>query len=795
MKKICIGIHVQTEAQSLSATLASLRAHTSHDVELLLLPDGPYHATAEALASLRDLPQFGTKRPSGAPASFNRLATSTDADVLVLLESGAQVARGWLDYLLAALDADERNGLAGPTTNRCWNEQGVYERSGGTSVEIERTAQDALCRFGNAWRTLEPLYSLADFCYVVRREVIHSIGAADESYGLGPCWEMDYNIRAARAGWRGVWACAAYVHRSPFTLRRARLEARLFETNKHIYQNKFCGARLRGEKTGYRSHCRGDECPNFAPHALVHLSHAFKPAPVANNSAHAIDYQHATFINKSAAASTQYASPVEPLVSCIMPTSNRRAFIPQALRCFLRQDYPNLELLIVDDGSDSIADCVPPDDARIRYLRLPSKGTIGAKRNYACAQARGQFIAHWDDDDWYPRWRVREQLHAMQERGADLCGTSRLFYYEAETGRAWRYEYAGSGKLWVAGSTLIYSKSLWERNKFPDIQVGEDTRFVWSAVKKTICDLANHALCIATIHPDNTSRKATNGAFWHAQASASIHELLGDDLSFYHARELSQTASTLPLISCIMPTFNRRPFVRLALKYFLAQDYPNKELVVIDDGTDKVCDVMEGVANVRYVHLARRASIGSKRNLACRQARGEIIAHWDDDDWYAPERLRYQAAPIISGDADLTGLANTFVLELPNGNFWATLPQLHPKMFVGDVHGGTLVYRKSLLTQGVRYPETNLAEDAALIRQALRRGKRLAKLSNPGIFVYVRHGHNAWREFAPGIFLDLDGWERVEPPTAFPPETVSTYRDAAAALLNAPSSNAGLIRR
>lgn len=802
MKNVCIGIHVRTEAWRLSATLASLRANTAHDVELLLLADGPDHATAEALASLRDLPQSGTERPSGAPACFNRLAASTDADVLVLLESGAQVAHGWLDHLLAALDADERNGLAGPTTNRCWNEQAIYARSGGTSVEIERAAKDALCRFGNATRTLEPLYSLADFCYVVRREVIHSIGAADESYGLGPCWEMDYNIRAARAGWRGVWACAAYVHRPPFAPRRARLEAHLFETNKRIYQNKFCGARLRGEKRDYRSHCRGDDCPNFAPPALIHLSHALKPtrvpdnsATVVNRGAHAADFnRHATVINKSAVTSIQRASTDEPLVSCIMPTSDRRAFLPRALRSFMSQDYTNLELLIIDDGADSIADCVPADDARIRYHRLSSKGTIGAKRNYACAQARGQFIAHWDDDDWYPIWRVREQLRAMQEQGADLCGTSCLFYYEVETDRAWRYEYAGSGKPWVAGNTLIYRKSFWERHKFPDIQVGEDTRFVWSAAAKSICDLANPALCIAAIHPDNTSRKATNGAFWHAQASRSIHELLGDELSFYREGGHTRTLSQLPLISCIMPTFNRRPFVRLALKYFLAQDYPNKELIVIDDGTDRVRDVIEGVANVHYVHLARRASIGSKRNLACRQARGEIIAHWDDDDWYAPNRLRYQAAPIISGDADLTGLANTFVLELSNGNFWSTLPQLHSKMFVGDVHGGTLVYRKSLLAQGLRYPETNLAEDAALIRQALRRGKRLAQLPNPGIFVYVRHGRNAWREFAPGSFLDIDGWEQVEPPTTFPPEVVSTYRDAADTLTSAAASNARLSR-
>ena len=42
------------------------------------------------------------------------------------------------------------------------------------------------------------------FCYAVRRRVIDAVSAADERYSLGPCWEMDYNIRAARAGWRGV---------------------------------------------------------------------------------------------------------------------------------------------------------------------------------------------------------------------------------------------------------------------------------------------------------------------------------------------------------------------------------------------------------------------------------------------------------------------------------------------------------------------------------------------------------------------------------------------------------------
>jgi hypothetical protein len=99
-------------------------------------------------------------------------------------------------------------------------------------------------------------------------------------------------------------------------------------------------------------------------------------------------------------------------------------------------------------------------------------------------------------------------------------------------------------------------------------------------------------------------------------------------------------------------------------------------------------------------------------------------------------------------------------------------------MFVGDVHGGTLVYRSSLLESGIRYPETNLAEDAALIRQASSRRHRLLRLANPGVFIYVRHGSNAWREYAPGTFLDPGGWRRIARPQTFPVNSLDDYKAA-----------------
>src|SRR5580704_7297349 len=74
-----------------------------------------------------------------------------------------------------------------------------------------------------------------------------------------------------------------------------------------------------------------------------------------------------------------------PLVTCIMPTANRRTFVPQAIRYFLAQDYPNKELVIVDDGEKAVGDLVPEDE-RIRYIRLTCKTILGEKRNCAVAQ-------------------------------------------------------------------------------------------------------------------------------------------------------------------------------------------------------------------------------------------------------------------------------------------------------------------------------------------------------------------------------------------------------------------------
>lgn len=209
-----------------------------------------------------------------------------------------------------------------------------------------------------------------------------------------------------------------------------------------------------------------------------------------------------------------------------MPTRGRRRFVPHAIACFLQQDYPRLELVIADDGDDPIEDLVPPD-ARIRYVRMPRSPRIGGKRNQACAQARGEIIAHWDDDDWSAPWRVSYQVQALVETGADICGLGHILFYEPAAGRAWQYVYPPEGRPWVHGATLAYRASFWRRNPFPDIHVGEDTRFVWSERGQCVRRLERQDFFVGTIHGGNTSPKQTGDRRWRAMPGAEITRAMG----------------------------------------------------------------------------------------------------------------------------------------------------------------------------------------------------------------------------------------------------------------------------
>jgi len=221
-----------------------------------------------------------------------------------------------------------------------------------------------------------------------------------------------------------------------------------------------------------------------------------------------------------------------PLVSCIMPTCNRRTFVPRAIEYFLRQNYPNRELIIVDDGTDKVKDLVPCD-SRILYLQLDRKCTIGAKRNLACEEANGEILVHWDDDDWIAPWRLEYQVKILQREEADICGLNRLFFYNPVSDQAWEYIYPGRGRPWLSGGTFCYTRTFWEKKPFPDINAGESTRFIWTNRPRKMIVMQDNTFYVALIHRGNTSPRQITVNRWHAQPNRLIRDLMDEDHSFY----------------------------------------------------------------------------------------------------------------------------------------------------------------------------------------------------------------------------------------------------------------------
>lgn len=221
-----------------------------------------------------------------------------------------------------------------------------------------------------------------------------------------------------------------------------------------------------------------------------------------------------------------------PFVSCILPTRSRPGFIAEAIRGFLNQDYPQAELVVIDDSPTPVRALLPTDE-RIQYFHFSDRLTIGAKRNLACERAGGKIIAHVDDDDWYPPDRLSRQVRALLGSDAAVCGTSRLYFFDALEERAWLYAYP-LGR-WLAGTSLVYRRSYWENHRFRPVQVGEDWYFVRATRDPgTLLDLSDPELSLASVHGANTSPKSAT-SYWQEVGYDLVVARLGARLAGYRA--------------------------------------------------------------------------------------------------------------------------------------------------------------------------------------------------------------------------------------------------------------------
>lgn len=117
-----------------------------------------------------------------------------------------------------------------------------------------------------------------------------------------------------------------------------------------------------------------------------------------------------------------------PLVSVIVPTYNRAWTVLKAVDSVLGQDYPHIELIVIDDGStDETGQLLKKYKDKITVLHQTNQG-VSAARNYGIRTSSGDFIALLDSDDTWDKRKVTCQIDFFKDHPeAMICQTEEIW--------------------------------------------------------------------------------------------------------------------------------------------------------------------------------------------------------------------------------------------------------------------------------------------------------------------------------------------------------------------------------
>lgn len=186
-------------------------------------------------------------------------------------------------------------------------------------------------------------------------------------------------------------------------------------------------------------------------------------------------------------------------VSVAVVTGGRERFMPALYECYARQTFRDTELLVLDDSPEPSPFFAALDDPRVRYWHAPERLTIGRKRNMLAERAAGEWICHFDDDDYYAETYVAQMLAWGRDAGFvklaawfNLSVGPRVFtYWDTRAPDALSYRQSGKGlvalvddvadvsplqhrSVYGYGFSYFYRREVARRHPFGDMNLGED---------------------------------------------------------------------------------------------------------------------------------------------------------------------------------------------------------------------------------------------------------------------------------------------------------------------------------
>jgi glycosyltransferase involved in cell wall biosynthesis len=378
-------------------------------------------------------------------------------------------------------------------------------------------------------------------------------------------------------------------------------------------------------------------------------------------------------------------------VSVIIPTFNRCAFIGAAMESVLAQDYQNLEVLVVDDGStdDTAFILAAVEDSRLRYVRQDNRGRSHA-RNVALELATGSYIAFLDSDDLYLPGKLTLQVNYLESHPSvgmvytsatciDEAGQPLEYTYRAEASGDVYAQVAFFQPLTITLPTVMIRREVlalvglfderMERFEDTDLWRRIAKRYQVGAITEPTCKLRTHSdnellsqdptkiLAAIDYYVEKVNREdgdidpVVRGAGarrlyeYYAAAMRTVPAYAGfADLFSNRAQRCFN-----PKVSIIMPVYNAARYLREAIDSALAQTYENTEIVVVNDGSSDdgaTARIARGFGErIRYFEKSN-GGVATALNRGVEEMTGDYFSWLSHDDLYATDKVAIQVTAL-----------------------------------------------------------------------------------------------------------------------------------------------------
>jgi len=202
--------------------------------------------------------------------------------------------------------------------------------------------------------------------------------------------------------------------------------------------------------------------------------------------------------------------------------------------------------------------------------------------------------------------------------------------------------------------------------------------------------------------------------------------------------ECKKDKKTLPFVSICTPTFNRRPFIPYAVKCFEHQSYPREKMewIIIDDGTDKIEDLVSHIPEVKYFKYDKKMTLGKKRNLMHEKCRGDIIVYMDDDDYYPEERVSHAVEMLQSKPPKMVAGSSEMHIYFKHVK---KMYQFGPYN-LNHATAATFAFRKEYINQSSYENDTSCAEEKNFLKGY---SVPMIQLDTLKTILVVSHIHNS----------------------------------------------------